>query len=501
MFTFKTKPFAKQLEALNKSVDATSFALHMEQGTGKTKVAIDTAAYHYQRGTIAGVVIVAPNGVQTGWIKDQIPDHLPDNIPRICAEWNRNRPKKIEVLFKPGIELRFLAINYEALATKAGQDLVNRFLSAYRCLLVCDESHRIKNHKAQASKFLHQIKGKAILRRTLTGTPAAESPLDLYSQFYFLNPSILGFGSFTAFKAHYAVLEPPTSNLVRGIMRKLVQKYGEAKAAKMAPQLVARDKDGFPRYRNVDQLTTTIHPHSFRCLRTECVDLPGKVYEKRYVELNRVQRATYESLRDNFLAEIEGGLVTAPLAMTRLVRMQQVVGGFLPDEEGRLHPLGDSNPKLQALLDIAEDFPGKLIIWARFTAELDLISDALEEAHGPHSVARYWGDIDKDHRAENKRRFIEDASCRFWVAQPRAGGTGVDGLQHAAHTVVYFSNEFSLTSRLQSEDRADRIGQDKTVVIIDLEAEDTLDQKVITALRAKKNVADQITGDHIKEWI
>lgn len=497
-FQFKTQPYIKQREALDRSATARAFALHMEQGTGKTKVIIDNAAMLYHDDKIDALLVVAPNGVHKGWVKEQLPVHLHENTPTIAVCWNRAKPKDQERLYALGRALRILTINYEALTTKAGQTAVKRFLTAFRVLWANDESHRYKNPKAQATKFITDHRHLAAYRRNLTGTPAAESPLNLWTQFNFLDPMILRFPSLTSFRAHFAVLEPPTSPLVRSILDKLIAKYGRARAAKMSPQIISRDREGRPRYRNIEQLTDLIAPHSYRCTRDECLDLPPKIYEKRFVEMNAEQKRMYVSLRDNFMAEVNGGLITAPLAITRMMRLQQVTGGFVPDESGTTQPLGISNPKMEALLEIAEDYPGKIIIWSRFVAELELISTHLEEIGG---VARYWGEISSAQREENKRRFIEDPECRFWVSQPRAGGTGIDGLQRVASTVVYFSNEFSLTSRLQSEDRAHRDGQKHSVVYIDLEAEDTIDAAIINALRAKKEVADLITGDDWKTWL
>jgi SNF2 family DNA or RNA helicase len=472
----------------------------MEQGTGKTKVAIDTAAYLYAEGKIDAMLIVAPNGVQKGWVLDQIPDHMPDHVPVISGVWDRNRPKKIEPVFRRDVVgLRVLAINYEAIITPLGKKLVNEFLNCFRVLWINDESHRYKGVKAKVTQFILENRHRAAYRRNLTGTPSTESPMDLWPQMQFLDPHILGFSSITSYRAHFAHLEPETSPLIAHIKRKLVAKYGRERAARMAPQLIARDGDGRPRYRNLDQLSRLIQPYSYRCLLKECADLPSVSYEKLYVTLNPVQRRTYDALRDSLMIEIDSGMVSAALAITRMMRLQQVTGGFVTDNEGNELVLGENNPKLDAIDGILEDYPGKIVIWARFIKELRLISEHLEEMG--IGVARYWGEVSNDQRRENKIRFIEDPNCRVFVGQVRAGGTGVDGLQEVSNTMVYFSNEFGLTSRLQSESRTNRIGQTLPGVVIDIEAEDTLDRKIIQMLRAKKEIADCITLDEAREWI
>lgn len=507
-FRFRVPPWQHQGLALRRSWDQTAFALYMEQGTGKTKVIIDTAGLLYLRGQIAALLVVAPDGVQRAWVRDELPKHMSPAVAYQAAVWvnqpTRKQQRQIDALYDNRFSgLRVLAVNYETLATRTGAAGALKFLRTFEALMVADESHRIKNVKTERAAIMHKLGPRAKYRRILTGTPVATSPLDVYSQFLFLDESILGYQSWVAFRAHYAVLEESDSHLMRHIVQRLEAKFGKARAAKMAPQLIARDPaTGRPLYRNMDELIERLKPHSFRVLKSECLDLPPKVYQRRYVSLSPEQRRIYNQLRDEFIAEYAGMLMATPLVITRLTRLQQITGGFFkPHADAETIPIAGKNPKVKSLLDACAQASGKVLIWARFKAELELIAAKLEEEeeYGAGSVARYWSGHARD---SAKAKFMNEPRCRFFVAQPKAGGTGLDGLQ-IADTVIYYSNEFALIDRLQSEDRAHRGGSERhaSVTIIDIEAEDTLDTKIIDALRSKKDLADAITGDPPRNWL
>lgn len=520
-FAHKVDPWRHQQLALVNTWREPAHACTMEQGTGKTKVILDTAACLYLNRNIAALVVVAPDGVQRGWVKEQIPKHMTDAVPYVAA-WFDNRPnRKLRLLlegctaqYEGNAPLRIITINYELLLTKRAQEFFFNFVADYPTLLVADESHRIKNPKAKTTIVLSNLRKLAVAARIMTGTPTEGNPLDAYSQYNLLDKGILNQPSFTAFKAHHAQLAGPDNGLMRHIMMRLTAKYGPARARMMAPQIILRDGEGRPLYRNLEELAQKIAPYTTRVLKSECLDLPPKVYQKRYVTLTDTQRNLYNNIRDDYIALYQDRLLTAPLAITRIMRMQQITGGFYPDTESPddIIQIEDTPPKLRALLDIIDDAAPntKFLIWARFTAELAMIAARIERhiigddeqlAHS-HPVARYWGAQSSSARDKDKMRFIEDPQCRFFVSQPSAGGTGLDGLQ-VASTIIYYSNDLPLRTRLQSEDRAHRGGSERhvSITIIDIEAEDTLDRKIIDDLRAKKSIADTITGDDPTLWI
>ncbi|OGC95841.1 MAG: hypothetical protein A2W25_15305 [candidate division Zixibacteria bacterium RBG_16_53_22] len=506
----RVKSFAHQKEARKLSKGRAAFGYLMEQGTGKSKTLVDDAAYHFSIGEIELLVVTAPNGVQRGWFYQHLPDHMPVGILYkamvFSAEKTKKRERLVEdMLNNPFKGLRVFLLNYESLIDKkrGAGFLLLELLKKYKTLWALDESHRIKNWDAKTTRTIIDLSTHASVRRIMTGT-FGFSPEDLYPQMAFLDKHILGYPSYTAYRCHFAVMEPDNSNTMRMIKRRLVQKYGEVRARSMMPKVVARDAAGRKMYKNLDELQQLIAPHTYRKLKVDCLDLPSKVYQKRYVELTSEQRTIYNTLRDSYMAEYEGKFLDASMALTRLTRLQQVAGGFFPsdDEGGKVFPIGEVNPKLQEVLEIIEDTgEGKVIIWARFVAELHLIANILRETYGPGTVARYWGDIKTKERDLGKDEFCAAGSKRrFFVSQQRSGGTGLDGLQ-IARMEIYVSNDHSLLNRLQSEDRCDRIGALGSLTIVDIEATDTRDGFIIDALRGKKDVADIINGDPSKAWI
>jgi SNF2 family DNA or RNA helicase len=254
-------------------------------------------------------------------------------------------------------------------------------------------------------------------------------------------------------------------------------------------------------YKNMDKLKKLIAPHTYRVTKDECLDLPKKLYQKEYVELTKGQRKLYNTLRDELIIEFENGEhLTAALKITQMLRLQQIVGGYLPTDEGSIVQIEENNPRMKRIIEIAEvNKKTKVIIWARFVAEIKEITKMLAKEYGKQSVVAYYGDVSDDDRSEAKRRFQNDKECRFFVGNAQAGGRGLT--LHAANIVIYYSNSFSLEQRLQSEDRAHRIGQERNVLYIDFVAPDTLDTKVVESLRGKKEIADMLTGDDIKEWL
>lgn len=493
-FVFQTTPFQHQLEGFMMQRDAEYFALLMEQGTGKTKLTIDTFSWLYSQGRIDAVLVVAPSGVQRNWVLNELPVHMPDYI-QYNAAWYASSPTKREeeqlckvLKFSQG--LRFVSINIEALATKKGVSFVKNFLLNFRTFLVIDESQTIKNHSAIRTKNLLNLSVHAKYRRILTGTPVTQGPLDLFTQFLFLDGDILHTRNYYSFRGTYAVMREVSA---AGRTFKVVQSY-----------------------QNLEKLQALIAPHSFRVTKSECLDLPEKLYTKRYVQLSENQSKLYKQMKKDVIAEFNGKKMSAPLALTRLLRLQQIVGGFftpdasmMEDEEfdvtyvtQKVEPqaIDETNPRVESLIELLQESPGKVIIWARFRAEIAAIVSRIEQEFGIGSVVQYHGGIKNDQRSDAVKSFQESPTVRFFVGHVQAGGRGLT--LHAAQTVVYYSNSFSLENRLQSEDRAHRIGLKHNVTYVDMVAVDTLDEHIIDALRSKHDIADLITGDDkLEGWI
>lgn len=480
-------PLKHQVKVFLMSRDREAFALHMEQGTGKSRVIVDTGCWLFLQRKITAVIVVTRNSMKEPWIDET--DLM--TSPKVMSEaflyrstMNRREKDDFENICMPSSKrLAWLVMNVESFSNNKGSLIVDRFMKKHKVLFVIDESTKIKSHSAKRSKEIVKLGVGARYRRILTGTPVTQGPLDLYMPFRFLDPLILGFGSYYSFRNRYAEMGG----------------FG-------GKQIV--------HYRDLDDLQRKIEPHSFRILRSECLDLPPKQYQKLLVTLSPQARKIYNELRDEMITELSGVEVTVTMVITQLIRLQQIVGGFLPVENiieleneqvKRTYvpvAIPGPNAKLDVLLDTIEDLSrkSKVIIWARFRAEIAIIAKALRKVYGLDSVVEFHGGVPNKVRAGYIKRFQDTKSpVRFFVGQTETGGMGIT--LTAASYVVYYSNSFSLESRLQSEDRAHRIGQKKSVVYIDLVAVKTIDEKLIKKLRSKKETANIITGDAWTEWL
>ena len=210
-YKFKTKPYAHQMTALEKSWNRETFAYFMEMGTGKTKVLIDNLAMLYDKGKIDSALIVAPKGVVKTWYEQEIPTHLPDHIENVTVLWQSNITKKqrekLDTLFETSGDLHILIMNVEAFSTEKGVKYAESFLNSHRCLMAVDESTTIKNPKAQRTKNIISIGNRARYRRILTGSPVTKNPLDLFTQCYFLDPFHLEHESFYSYRMRYSTMK------------------------------------------------------------------------------------------------------------------------------------------------------------------------------------------------------------------------------------------------------------------------------------------------------
>lgn len=477
-YKYGTEPYAHQHDIFMESRDEPYWAILADPGTGKSKITIDTAAWQYMHGKINLLLIIAPNNVHRKWIRKEIPTHLPDYIEHRSIFWISKNTKKIlrerESIFDPTFDgLRVVSMNIDAVRTAKGKDYLRRLLNTFDVFMAIDESTRIKTPGRKRTLACINFGKHATSKRILTGTLITKGPMDAYAQFKFLDPNILGFATFTEFKNHYGVWRTEF-------------KWNHAKQ-RMEEYPVLEE------YRNLEELNRKIMRYSSTAYKDECLDLPPKVYDKIFVELSPEQRRVYDDLRDEFIAEFEDKLIDAPHALTRLLRLQQVVGGYYDGQEL------PGNCKLKALLDYLEDRAEKVIIWAKFKDEIRGIERALKKIYGQESTVTYYGDIDNDTREANIIDFQTNSDVKFFVGTPASGGIGLDLFKGCV--VIYYSNDYNLETRLQSEDRAHRIGQQNTVLYIDMEADNTLDGVIIDALRQKKNIADIITGSNPTEWI
>ena len=474
-YKFKTKPYAHQMTALEKSWNKETYAYFMEMGTGKTKVLIDNLAMLYDKGKVDGALIIAPKGVVGTWYTNELPTHLPDHIENVTVLWQANITKtqqeKLDTLFEIDTALHILIMNVEAFSTEKGKKFADKFLRSHRTMMAIDESTTIKNPKAGRTKNILNLARDAKYRRIMTGSPVTKNPLDLFTQCYFLDPFHLEHESYYSFRTRYAIMK--TAN-ISGRQIQLVS--------------------GF---KNLGELSDKLKPFAYRVLKEDCLDLPDKIFIKRQIQLTPDQRKLYDQMKKQALAILEGKVSSTQNSLTQLMRLQQITCGHFTDDTGSVQPI--ENNRVNELMDVLEDVEGKAIIWAHYQWDINSIIKAVVKRYGPGSVVDYYGLTPKDERQGNITRFQGDPKCRFFIGTPSTGGYGIT--LTAANTVIYYSNGYDLEKRLQSEDRAHRMGQKKPVTYVDINAEDTVDEKIVKALRSKIDIASQVLGEELRSWI
>lgn len=465
----RTKSFDHQHQVIERSKNARYFAYFMEQGTGKTHVTIAVMVHLFRQGLINGVIVLAPNGVQDNWERNEIPIHCPlvENQDYFTASWHSSGGMKNFNRFAwvatstPEDKLAILLANIEAVRVKSFRESIQHFQETRKFLLVIDESTTVKNPKAEQTKHCFQIAKNAAYSRILTGTPITQSPLDLWSQCRMLDEWALPYPSFTAFKHEFAIEEEVNLGPKRPRFMKILG------------------------YKNQPTLARHIEPFSVRIMKKDCLDLPEKIYQTVYVELTAEQKRIYRDLTRKAMADLQPGLVAVTSILALLLRLQQVVMGYVPNEANEIVAVPTN--RLDALDQVIEPLQGKTIIFCRFLEDVARVCERL----GGINCVRYTGLESNHERSESVRSFQEDGEevCRFFVAT-KAAAKGLT--LHRAQNVVYYSQDFSLEARLQSEDRAHRIGQRNNVLYIDLVSPGTVDEKINAALKQKNDLANAV---------
>ena len=476
---YKLKPFDHQIDALEFGWDRPEFGLFMEMGTGKSKVLIDNMGMLYLDGQIDFALVIAPKGVYRNWVAKEIPEHMSDDIPHRVIRWvsgpNKKQKEEMRSVQDKFEGLTIFVMNVESYSSlkgqKAGQWMA-RALGA-RGMIAIDESTTIKNHKAKRTKSLMKIAAGFKYRRLLTGSPVTKSPMDIYSQCEFLRPGLLGFESYYAFQGRYAVVQRRT--------------MGQA----AFQQIVG--------FRNLDELTQRIDMFSFRVLKKDCLDLPDKIYTARYVGMTTQQFEMYEQIRRHAMVLLDSGeMSTAPAVITQMLRLQQIMSGHLKTDEGDM--LYFPSKRMDALEEIINEHDGKAIIWSRFRYDIISITEMLNKKFGQGCAVSYFGDTSDDDRAAAVVNFQDpNHPLKFFVGNPATAGYGLTLTE--ANLVVYYANDFNLETRIQSEDRAHRIGQKNNVTYIDLICEGSIDERIVKALRTKIDIGAKVLGEDAREWL
>ena len=476
-YKFKTKPYGHQLDALETSWNKENFAYFMEMGTGKSKVLLDNAAVLYDKGLINGLLLIAPKGVYKNWYDSEIPTHLPDHIETNIVLWKTSDKSKkqqllLNTLFKSGTHLNILIMNVESFSSGNGAEFAYKFLSAHpKSMVAIDESTTIKTPTSNRTKNILKLSDHCKYRRILTGSPVTKSPLDLYSQCQFLDPWLLDHQSYYTFRARYSIC-------------KKIQVNG-------------RQVEIVVGYRNLGELSDKIKPFSKRILKDDCLDLPEKSYVKHYVELTKEQKKVYEQMKKEAIAFLDGKMQSSATVMTQLMRLHQITCGHFTADDGTIKDLPCS--RLGELMSILENVEGKTIIWSHYTHDVRRIIKEIKRVYGDDAVVDYYGATDTDARSANIKKFQTNDKCRFFVGTTHTGGYGIT--LTAGSNMIYFSNGYDLEKRQQSEARIDRIGQTKKMTYIDIMTQDTIDERIVKALRNKVNIANKIMDEDFREWI
>lgn len=468
--SYKYKPMEHQFKALDLSLDKKAFAFFMEQRTGKTKVVLDTTDILYEQGEIDALLVWAPNGVHINWATEEIPKHLQTDAHVVVwrSDANAAERKLLASINEPRKQLTVLLMNMEAMASKRGVDFARAFLQAHNALAVFDEGHNIKTPGAVRTKNTIAVARLAKYRRLLTGTPVTQGLEDLYSQFQFLDEQILGYTSFYAYKNRFCVQREAN--------------FGNS----------ARPVRIIVGYQNVEELQRRVDGYSYDVRRKDCFDLPERMYVKNTVDMTKQQALHYTQLRDELVTLISNREITTPLAITKTLRLRQVLSGFMTFDDGTWEPLQGANPKLDALIAELETRTQPTIIWSVFRPELITLSKAL-------GVPAYFGDTEPRERTRMVQAF-QAGDMKYFVANPASAGAGLE-LTAAPYT-DRLSNSYSLAHRLQSDDRNQGVNQKhSTCIYTDYVVRNTIEEKILQALRDKRDVASTITKEEIVSWL
>jgi len=423
------------------------------------------------------LLLIAPKGVYKNWYDSEIPTHLPDHVDTNIVLWKTSDKSKkqqllLNTLFKPGSHLNILIMNVESFSSGNGSDFAYKFLASHpKSMVAIDEATTIKTPTSNRTKNILSLSKHCKYRRILTGSPVTKSPLDLYSQCQFLDPWLLDQQSYYTFKARYSIC-------------KKIQVNG-------------RQVEIVVGYRNLGELSEKIKSFSKRILKEDCLDLPEKSYVKHYVELTKEQQKVYQQMKKEAIAFLDGKMQSSATVMTQLMRLHQITCGHFTSDDGTIKDLPCQ--RLNELMDILEKIEGKTIIWSHYTHDVKRIIKEIKRVYGDDSVVDYYGQTDTDSRSKNIKKFQTDDKCRFFVGTTHTGGYGIT--LTAGSNMIYFSNGYDLEKRQQSEARIDRIGQTKKMTYIDIMTQDTVDERIVKALRNKVNIANTIMDEGFKEWI
>lgn len=434
------------------------FGFLFEMGCGKTLTAIMTMGAMYQAGKIDKVLVCAPTSVCSVWPEDLEKFASFRYQARVLLGDKAKRIKMLNELNNyPFRGLKVAVINYESTWRDDIKEAIEEWLPD---MVICDESQRIKTHDASQAKELHRLGDMAKYKLILSGTPVQNNAVDIFSQYRFLDASVFG-NNFYAFRNRYCCMGGFNNKQIIG-------------------------------YRNMDELIKKEYSVAYRVTKEEALDLPETVFKTVNIEFEPKEKKLYDQLKKDSFAELEnGGQITATTVLTKLLRLQQLTGGFLVADD-TTKPELVSEDKINALEDIIDDYVTgegkKLVIFARFRAELDIIEKLIKKKKIQYGMI--YGDIPQNERGDIVKDFQENPDTKIIVCQIQCAGLGIT--LTAASTCVYYSVDFNYANYAQSLARIHRIGQKNKCLYIHLTVKGTVDEKVLKALAAKEDLAKTV---------
>ena len=479
---FRLTNFKHQQDEWDRHRDDDARALLWQMRTGKTKAVLDLACYRHLRKDIQAVLVIAPNGVHVNWVRRQLPQHMWESVPYMAHAWQASEAHKPEhaaslerLLALRGEKLAVLAVNSESIIHDKPAKLIQRFLKRHagKVLLVVDESHDFRSPGSKRTKRARSLKRYCKVRRILTGTAVSNSPLAAYSQFELLADHALGFDKFSDFESHYAYY---------------VQERTKG----------GRSYDRLDHYRNLDDLQGRMAEWSSVVLREDVDDMPDLVMDERTVVLPDSMMQAYRTLVKEMILELDGGgEVEAVDGGARLIKLQQMLGGFVVDIDGVVRELvsDDENPRIQSMLEDVRESDRKCIVWCKYREDIRRVVRSLAAA-GIKCVEYHGAVHSQSKRQEAIDLFNDDPSVKVFVGQPKAGGQGLD--LSAADLILWYSHTFDLIERDQANERATQIGG-KTVTIRDYITPGTVDEYILANLNQKRSVSESLAGRGLRD--
>lgn len=504
-FNWVTPPYNHQREWWATIKDMPYFALEWEMGLGKSKTILDICQWAHAKGDLDGLLVITLKGVHRKWVEKEVPAHLPKGFAD-AAYWNANvvdngmwtgvSRNRVSIVDSP--KFAVATINFESVHRAKGLKFCERFLRSRKCAIVIDESQYIKTPGTAITKAAMKL-GKLAERRWITtGTMSTGSTLDAWSQYSFLDSRIVNNMPYWAFKAEFAIEEQ--------VGDKTFEAWEYNKDTKKSVK-VEKPVMSVTGFKNEDKLRAMLDPYRSRLLKEDCLDLPPKLYRMRSFEMTDNMHHAYMQMSKEFLVQLEGGrTMTAKMAMTKLVRLQQIACGYVvPDDADPLNdaipgiPLDAKNARVEATMEELEKVRNKGIIWSYKRYCLRELSQALRTAYGDKSVVEYHGGVSDMDKQKALLLFKEDPT-RWFLGNPMSAGVGLDLVE--ADNMLYHDNSFNLGLRLQSEDRFHRIGQEAdSCTITDIECLGTVDRPQLRALKDKRDVSAAVSGDILKSWL